>query len=365
VGCQTLQALHTSQIFVETFGNAEAAAEGANLGLWANQSFRTRTKADIVPQIHMYTERGVAPDTRGWKIGAYKAEAQNLARTLMEAPANHMTPTMFAQQVVQILCQSGVNVEVKVRGWAESQGMEPFLTVARGSCEPPIFLELSYYGTDYSERPIVLIGQGNTYDSGGICLKTYKQLNDMRGDMAGAAVIVATCKAISALKLPINVRGLIPLCENMIGCNAFKPGDVIKAKNGMTIEVESTDNEEPIVMVDALLYAKNFWPKCIIDVGTMHPDLITALGTAASGVFTNSEQMWQGIKHASVHTGDRVWKFPLWNYFTEQITSANTADVQNVGSGEGGGACKAAAFLREFIACGPWMHIVSNGRLET
>jgi cytosol aminopeptidase len=285
VGCRALQKLHTSTIHVESFGHSESSAEGAALGLWLNQSRRTKNRQEFIPQIQLHTERGMDSNLEGWKIGLHKASAQNLARQLMETPANLMTPTMFAQNIVEVLCKSGVNVEVKVRGWAERQGMQSFLSVAKGSCEPPIFLELSYYGTDSDERPIVLIGQGNTFDSGGICLKSYTELIDMRGDMAGAAVVVATCRAIAALKLPVNIRALIPLCENMIGGNAMKPGDVVKANNGKSIEVEDLDHEEPLVLIDALLYSQNFWPKSVIDIGTIHPDMINAMGKVACGKF--------------------------------------------------------------------------------
>lgn len=236
-GCRALQRQETNRIYIESFGHSESAAEGSSLAVWFNQELKSKPKQIYIPQISMHVEKGMECDFEGWKIGLHKAEAQNLARHLMETPANLMTPTMFAQNVVNILCKSGVNVEVKVQSWAESQQMDSFLTISKGSCEPPIFLELSYNGTNEKERPIVLIGQGNTYDSGGTCAKKIDELVDMRGDMAGAACVVATCRAIAALNLPVNIRALIPLCEHMIGCNAMKPGDVVTAMNGKSIEV--------------------------------------------------------------------------------------------------------------------------------
>lgn len=172
-GCRELQKLDTNKIYVENFGNAESAAEGSSMALWVYQELRNKKHCQYVPQLDLHVERGSDCDWDGWKIGLEKASAQNLARQLMETPANLMTPTKFAQNVVNVLCNSGVNVEVKVRGWAEKQQMHSYLSVARGSCQPPIFLELSYYGADHDERPIVLIGQGNTYDSGGICAKVF------------------------------------------------------------------------------------------------------------------------------------------------------------------------------------------------
>lgn len=169
IGCQKLQELHTNKIYVESFGNSESSAEGSLMGLWSYQGV-TQTR-EYTPQMEIYTENNFEYDMEGWDVGMHKAEAQNLARQLMETPSSIMTPTKFAQNVVNVLCDSGVNVEVKVRAWAEAQKMNAFLAIAKGSAEPPIFLELSYYGTSCDEKPIVLVGQGVTFDSGGLSLK--------------------------------------------------------------------------------------------------------------------------------------------------------------------------------------------------
>lgn len=202
--CMHLALLDTDRIDVENCGHAESAAEGAALGVWAYQEMRDPKKRIPVPNIDLYTHKDEICDIDGWRIGLQKAAAQNLTRQLQEMPANILTPTAFAQNVVEVLCKSGVNVEVKVEGWAESQMMNAFLSVGKASCEPPIFLELSYYGTTSEERPIVLVGQGNTYDCGGLCLKPMNQLYHMRADMTGAAVVVAACRAIAGLRLPVS-----------------------------------------------------------------------------------------------------------------------------------------------------------------
>ncbi|KAI9577092.1 hypothetical protein GQX74_011172 [Glossina fuscipes] len=363
--CMDLALLNTDRIEVESCGHAESAAEGAGLGVWAYQELRRKKDRIAVPTIDLYTTKDEICDIEGFRIGLQKASAQNLTRQLQEMPANILTPTAFAQNVVEVLCKSGVNVEVKVEGWAESQVMNAFLSVGKASCEPPIFLELSYYGTSANERPIVLIGQGITYDCGGLCLKRKEKLYVMRGDMTGAAVVVAACRAIAALRLPVNIRGLIPLCENVMGCNSFRSGDTVKCMNGKHIKVQGTDHEDVLVLADTLLYAQNFCPKCIVDIGTTSWSMHHTLGEAACGVFTNSEILWQQIKHASMHTGDRVWRLPLWNYYTTQVTSGMSADVQNFGIGRGGKPCKAAAFLREFVPCGQWMHIEASNVMTT
>lgn len=356
--CSILTDLDTDRIEVDAMEHAESAAEGAGLGIWRFQEYSS--KSHIMPAIDLYATPNDPCDFEGWKIGLQKAAAQNLTRTLQEMPSNLLTPTSFAQNVVEILCKTGVNVEVKVEGWADAQLMHSFLAVGRASCEAPIFLELSYFGGAPDERPIVLVGQGVTYDAGGLCLKEYPELRNMRGDMTGAAIVVAAFRAISTLRIPINIRGLIPLCENVIGCNSYKPGDICRSGSGKNVEVEGTEHEGTLVLADALMYAQNFCPKFILDIGTTSGHMRNALDEAASGVFTNSEILWQQIKSASMHTGDRVWRFPLWDYYTTAICDNPHVDIINFGRGRGGRPCKAAALLREFVPCGQWMHIVSG-----
>lgn len=170
-GCRALQLLDVNKIFVESFGHAECAAEGASMSLWQYQDYKQEVKRVSMPQLEMHVEPADTSDFEGWTIGVEKASAQNLARELMETPGNLLTPTKFARNVIHALCDSGVSVEVKVREWAETAGLSSFLAIANGSCEPPIFLELSYFGADHDEAPIVLVGQGTTFNSGGICLK--------------------------------------------------------------------------------------------------------------------------------------------------------------------------------------------------
>ncbi|XP_049819458.1 cytosol aminopeptidase-like [Aethina tumida] len=364
LGSKALQKLSVRKIFIESFGHAESSAEGSALGVWLYQEKKIKENQLTVPQLELYDDC----DWTGWQIGLQKAAAQNLARQLMDTPANLMTPTSFAQNAVEVLCKSGVNVEVKVRGWAETQKMYAFLAVAQGSCEPPIFLELSYYGASRDERPVVLIGKGITYNSGGLCIKPCNKQRFMRGDMGGAACVVAACRAVAGLQLPINIRGLIPLCENMPGCAAMRPGDIVKAVNGKSIKIESTDTAGRLCIADALVYAQNFWPRFIVDVGTMTNDMKHSLGAAASGVFSNSEALWEYLLAASMHTGDRVWRFPLWEHFTKLVAGHHHVDVKTFGRGgrpRCAGACKVAAFLNEFVPCGDWLHIDTYGVMHT
>lgn len=364
VGCQALQTHRVDRVFIESFGHAESAAEGAAMGVWVYQENKAISKRIVVPQLELYNDC----DFSGWHIGLQKAAAQNLARQLMDTPSNVMTPTSFAQNAVDVLCKSGVNVEIKVRRWAETHQMNAFLASSEGSCEPPIFLELSYYGTSRDERPVVLIGKGVTYNSGGICLKSCEHQKLMRGDMAGAANVVAICRAAAGLQLPLNIRGLIPLCENMPGCAAIRPGDIVKTMNGKTIEIENTDCVGRLILAEALIYAQNFWPRFIVNIGTMTYDVQDGLGAGGTGVFSNSDVLWEYMLAAAMHTGDKVWRLPLWDYYRQLIVGHHNCDLKTIGRGGKklcGGACKVAAFLNEFVPCGDWIHMDTFGVMYT
>lgn len=227
-GVKALQNLSFPRIYVESFGHAESSAEGSNMGIWLYQENRAERNKKVIPKIEIFDSN----DWIGWQIGHQKAMAQNLARNFMEMPANVLTPSAFALQAVDVLTKAGVNVEVKVRNWAKLRDFNSFLSVSSGSSQAPIFLEAFYEGCETDVAPVVLVGKGITFDAGGICLKSCKQMKYMRGDMSGAAAVVSAIRAISNLQIPVNVRALIPLCENMPGAGAYKPGDIVKAKNG-------------------------------------------------------------------------------------------------------------------------------------
>lgn len=360
-GCKALQQFNFERVYVESFGHAESAAEGAALGVWLYQENRRPHNRVHVPHLEMYDHC----DFTGWQIGLQKAGAQNLARQLTDTSSNSITPTSFAQNAVQVLCKTGINVEVKVKDWCEQQNMNAFLLAARGSCQPPIFLELSYYGTSHDERPVVIIAKGLTYNSGGMCLKSCEDQHLMRGDMGGAACVVAACRAAATLQLPINIRALIPLCENMPGCAAMRSGDIVRACNGKTILIQSTDCAGRLCLADALAYCHSYWPRFVIDVGTFSDSMHSAFGSAASGTFSNSDVLWEYMLAASMHTGDRVWRLPLWDHYRKHIEHHHNVDIKTVGRSResGGTGCKLAAFLNAFVPCGDWLHLDTNSVL--
>uniref|UniRef100_A0A0A9YDZ5 Cytosol aminopeptidase n=1 Tax=Lygus hesperus TaxID=30085 RepID=A0A0A9YDZ5_LYGHE len=357
-GARLLQDLHVSKLYIESFGYTETAAEGAGLALWIYQDLKSRTKKVRVPYIGLYDDC----DWTGWQIGLEKAAAQNLARQMMETPSNLLTPTGFALSAVEALTPVGVNVDVKVEDWAKENRMNAFLAVAKGSYEAPLFLDISYNGCDPCLPPVVLAGKGVTFDSGGLCLKSKEEMTHMRGDMAGAACILATIRCVASLKLPINVRGLIPLCENMPGASATRPGDIVRAMNDKSILIGNTDFEGPLIMADALSYAQKYNPKCICDVGTLTSQVEYLLGAAATGVFTNDDNLWSSIKSASIHTGDRVWRLPLWEIYQEQVTPSHVSvDLTNVPNNNHAYTAAAAAFLHNFVCYNKWMHLDTYG----
>ncbi|XP_007549691.1 cytosol aminopeptidase [Poecilia formosa] len=354
-GCRTLQELKVSHVEVDDCGDAKSAAEGAILGLFSYDELKSKKKTRVTSQLH-----GSA-DVDGWKKGVVYAEGQNLARFLMEAPANRITPTAFANTIEEKLAPHAERVTVKKRSkaWMEEQQMGAFLSVARGSEEPPVFLELHYSGSANSQQPpLLLVGKGITFDSGGISLKPSQSMDAMRADMGGAATVCASIVAAAALKLPVNIVGLAPLCENMPSGKATKPGDVVTAKNGKTIQVDNTDAEGRLILADALCYGHTFNPRAIVNVATLTGAMDVALGSAATGVFTNSDWLWEQLQQASVVTGDRVWRMPLFQHYTNQVTDSQLADLNNIGKySRSGGACTAAAFLREFVTAPHWAHL--------
>lgn len=352
--CRTLQGYFVDKIYVEGFDDPEAAAEGATLALWANQQLVTPKKRHVkVPDLFMYQNC----DFKKWRIGLEKAEAQNFARRLMETPANLMTPRALAYEVVSSLCKTSVNVTLRGENWLKENNMTAFISNTKGSPQPPFLLEMEYNGCDPAIPPVVLIGKGLTFNSGGLALKTCEDMKYMRGDMAGAAVVISTFKALANLGLPINVKGLIPLGENMPGGSAARPRDIVKTTSGKTILVNSEDFDGNLLLADTLCYAQRFKPKYVISMTTMSKEVKKSFGLKASGVFTANEKLWQLLKTASVHSGDRLWKLPLWHAYEREVVDFSCADLSTLTKYQKGMACCNAALLKQFICQPNWAHI--------
>ncbi|KAK9883294.1 hypothetical protein WA026_001475 [Henosepilachna vigintioctopunctata] len=356
-GCNALKSVGIKNVEVESLEDAEAAAEGSLLGTWKFQEYKT--KKDELCNVKLFSNDEL--DLDKWKRGIVKANAQNLARKLADTPSNLMTPTIFCDQIKEVLNSPDILIDVHDECWAKQEGMEAFLAVAKGSVEAPKFLELTY-SKGGNDAPYVLIGKGVTFDAGGISLKPSASMDHMRADMGGAASVAATLYAVDKLKIPVNLKILIPLVENLPSGNALKPGDVIKAKNGKSICVNNTDAEGRLILADALCYSAKFSPKWVLDIATLTGAMAVAIGSAATGVFTNSDNLYRILQEVSLNTGDRVWRFPLWKHYYNQITKNNAYDLNNIGPSRTGGSCTAAAFLWEFVPeKTEWLHLDMAG----
>ena len=278
-----------------------------------------------------------------------------LARECANRPANHCTPTYLAEQAKKLGKEYGLKVEVLDRKDCEKLGMGSFLSVAQGSTEPLKFIVARYEGAAKAQAPVVLIGKGITFDTGGISLKPGADMDEMKFDMGGAASVLGTLRAVAELKPKLNLVCIIPSCENMPAGNAVKPGDVVKSMSGQTIEILNTDAEGRLILCDALTYAERFKPAVVVDIATLTGACVVALGHHHSGLFTADETVAAQMSAASLAGLDPCWRMPLDEEYDEGLKS-NFADMANIGS-RAGGAITAAMFLRRFTAKYPWAHL--------
>lgn len=289
-----------------------------------------------------------------------KAEAiiygMNICKDLGNAPGNICTPAYLASSAAKIANDLGASARIINDTEIQKMGMNALLSVAQGSTAGAYLIELQYHGTSNNEdKPVVLVGKGITFDSGGISLKPGAAMDEMKFDMCGAASVIGTFAAAVKLKLPLNLVAIIPTCENMPSGNAVKPGDIVQAMNGLNIEVLNTDAEGRLILCDALTYAERFQPKAVIDVATLTGACIIALGHVAQGVLGNNQQLIDQLLQAADSINDKTWQLPLFEEYKEQLKS-NFADLQNIG-GRPAGTITAAAFLSYFTESYCWAHL--------
>ncbi len=297
--------------------------------------------------------KGVA---EGLKRGQAIASGVLLARECANRPGNHCTPTYLANQAKQLGKEFGCKVEVLDRKAVEKLGMGSFLAVAQGSHEPLRFIVAHYNGAGAKVAPIVLVGKGITFDTGGISIKPAGEMDEMKFDMGGAASVLGTLRAVAQLKPKLNLVCIIPSCENMPGGAAVKPGDVVTSMSGQTIEILNTDAEGRLILCDALTYAERFKPAVVVDIATLTGACVVALGHHHSGLFTADDAVAEQMLAASRAGLDPCWRMPLDEEYDEALKS-NFADMGNIGGGRAGGAITAAMFLRRFTKKYPWAHL--------
>lgn len=284
------------------------------------------------------------------------AEGITLTRTLANLPANVCTPTYLANEAIKLSEQlDNLSCQVMEPKQIQEMGMNALLSIAQGSSEPARFIELHYQGNKTS-APIVLVGKGITFDSGGLSIKPGNAMGEMKYDMCGAASVLGTLNACAKLKLPVNVIGLIPSAENMVNGAAVKPGDIVTSMSGQTIEIINTDAEGRVLLADALTYAERFNPEFVIDIATLTGAIIVALGSVASGFMTKDDQLAQKIEEAAVESGDRVWRMPLDEEYQESINSP-LADMLNSDFDRTASSITAACFLSRFTEKYRWAHL--------
>lgn len=336
-----------------------ALAEGFTLGLYRFD--RHHTKAADRPSGAIDAVTLVIPGARhatelrrGVEQGSALAAATNLARDLENEPANMMTPAIMAGRAQEIAAEHGLDCTIIERAEAERLGMHSYLSVSNGSIQPPKFIVLNYRGGGRA-RPLALIGKGITFDSGGISLKPGAGMPAMKADMSGAATVIAAIEAIARLKPRGNVMMIAPCTENLPSGSATKPGDVVYAMDGQSIEIDNTDAEGRLVLADALSYAQSEGAATLVDVATLTGAMGVALGNVRAGVFSNNDRLWSELERAAEATGEKIWRMPLDDEYNRQIKS-DVADLKNTG-GRPAGSITAAKFLQAFVGETPWAHI--------
>jgi len=287
--------------------------------------------------------------------GLATAEGMALAKDLGNLGGNVCTPSHLANVARALGKEFKFKVEVLERAEMEKLGMGSALSVGRASYEPCKFIVMHYRGRETKDKPIVLVGKGLTFDTGGISLKPGDDLDMMKYDMAGAASVLGTMKMVAQLELPLNVVGIVAAVENMPGGNASRPGDVVTSMSGQTIEILNTDAEGRLVLCDALTYAERFEPECVVDIATLTGACVIALGIQTSGLFANDDALAAELLESGADAGDRAWQLPLWDEYQSQLKS-NFADMSNLG-GRPAGAITAACFLARFTKAYKWAHL--------
>ena len=306
-------------------------------------------------EIHLAEQDDNQATQQALKEALALAVGVSFTKDLGNLPPNVCTPSYLAEQAQDIAKTYGLTVQVLEREEMQKLGMGSFLGVAQGSVQPPKLIVLQHNKGKKDQKPVVLVGKGITFDTGGISLKPGAEMDEMKYDMCGAASVLGTFKAIAEMGLPLNVVGIIPACENMPDGNAIRPGDVLTSMSGQTIEVLNTDAEGRLILCDALTYAERFEPAAVVDIATLTGACVIALGHHASGLFSNQDHLAKELLAAGEHAMDRAWHMPLWDDYQPQLDS-NFADMANIG-GRAAGSITAACFLSRFTKKYDWAHL--------
>jgi leucyl aminopeptidase len=339
--------------------SSQAVVEGTLLAAYQLGDYKTLDKENLF-EIEEFTlidnDRANIPKIqKGAKLGEIFSWGTNLARDLINHPANVITPTKLAQVAVNLSKDYKFKCEVLSLPQIKKLKMGALLGVAQGSNQPPKFIIMQHIPKRKRGGIVVLVGKGITFDSGGISLKPSEKMGEMKADMSGAAAVLATVSSAARMNLPVHLVGLIPATENLPSGTAQRPGDILTSYSGKTIEVINTDAEGRLILADALSYAGKFNPRAIVDIATLTGACVVALGHVGAGMMGNDENLKRKILQASKKTGEKFWELPLWEEYEEQIKS-DLADVKNTG-GRPAGSITAGLFLKKFVGDYRWVHL--------
>lgn len=342
----------------------QATIEGARLGLYryCPEGGGNHGVDELTLVVPSEAKLEVARDWARWAEAT--AEGVELARDLVNLPPNIATPSYLAQIAESLASDHGFSVTIGDREWLEAQRMGAFLGVTQGAGYEPRFIVLEHDPSQGKEAPLVLVGKGVTFDSGGISIKGSRGMEAMKSDMAGAAAVLGAMRTLGRLRTPRRVVALIPATENMLDAHAYRPADVLTASNGLTIEIISTDAEGRLLLADALVFAQRYAPRAVVDLATLTGAVVIALGEGkAAGRFANNNTLAAQLDAAADASGERLWPLPLWREYLDDLKS-DVADLKNSSGQPKGGAPVAAAFLERFVDY-PWTHIDIAGMALT
>ena len=352
-------------IYLDSFNNgrfkdediAEKMMLSSLIGLYKFTEYKTKDKDKIkyIKQITIVTDSNKNFDNET-KYASAVADAVNKTRNFVNTPPNVATPEYIAAYAKELARKSNLKCAVFDEKQIARMKMGCFMGVAQGSINKPRFVVLEYYGADKKQKPIAIVGKGITFDSGGLNLKPYPFILNMKDDKGGAIAAMHIIEACSKLKMPINLVVVAPLCENMIDASSFRPDDILTAYNGMTVEIKNTDAEGRLILADALHYAAELKPEAIIDIATLTGASMITLGYVASPFTSTDERLTQKIKNASKKSLEKVWELPLWQEFEENLKS-DVADIKNISEEGDAGVIIGATFLKNFVGEIPWVHI--------
>ena len=326
------------------FDYSEQFTLGAFIADYTFDKYKSEKKDNKINEVYVQANEGIV--RKAEKIACAMAFARNLANE----PAQFATPTELAN----IACDLGLDTVIYNKEECEKMGMGAFLAVAKGSAQEPKFIHIKYQ-VDNPKKKIAIIGKGITFDSGGLDIKPPSSMLTMKDDMSAAACVLGVMSIIREFHPQVEVHGIIAACENMPGCSAYKPGDILTAKNGMTIEVDNTDAEGRLTLADALCYACELGVDEVIDLATLTGACMVALGTNAAGIMGNDKELVNNLINTAERSGERFWELPLWDEYFESLKS-DIADMKNTGS-RWGGASTAGVFLQKFVKDVKWAHI--------